>query len=159
MPRPRAGDWLEDEIKGWKADGIDLVVSLLEPEEITELGLEGEFTLCRAAHLELLSFPFADRGVPTSIGETIRFVRGLTERLSEGKAVAIHCRAGIGRAALVAACVLVLLGFDPGAAFELIGEARGVKVPDTPDQQNWVAKFQQAERIEAVTAQRPHILA
>jgi hypothetical protein len=40
MPRPRAGDWLEDEIASWKEAGIDTVVSLLEREEIAELGLD-----------------------------------------------------------------------------------------------------------------------
>ena len=29
MARPRAGDWLEDEISGWRAQGVEIVVSLL----------------------------------------------------------------------------------------------------------------------------------
>src|SRR5713101_2898754 len=36
MARPRAGDWLADEIAGWRAAGIDIVVNLLEPAEIAE---------------------------------------------------------------------------------------------------------------------------
>ena len=31
--RPRGGDWLEDEITGWRLAGIDIVVSLLESHE------------------------------------------------------------------------------------------------------------------------------
>src|SRR5260221_8734777 len=42
MPRPRAGEWLDDEIIGWQMEGIDTVVSLLELAEISELGLERE---------------------------------------------------------------------------------------------------------------------
>lgn len=34
MARPRAGEWLEDEIAGWRAQSVDIVVSLLEPAEI-----------------------------------------------------------------------------------------------------------------------------
>ena len=30
MPRPRGGDWLEDEIRSLKVSGVDAVVSLLE---------------------------------------------------------------------------------------------------------------------------------
>jgi hypothetical protein len=30
MPRPRAGDWLDAEIAGWGAEGIGVIVSLLE---------------------------------------------------------------------------------------------------------------------------------
>jgi hypothetical protein len=29
MPRPRAGDWLEDEIDQWQREGLKIVVSLL----------------------------------------------------------------------------------------------------------------------------------
>ena len=30
--RPRGGDWLDDELSGWRQAGIDVVVSLLENE-------------------------------------------------------------------------------------------------------------------------------
>jgi hypothetical protein len=42
LPRPRGADWLEDEIAAWHGAGIDMVVSLLEPEEEAQLALEGE---------------------------------------------------------------------------------------------------------------------
>ena len=45
MPRPRAGDWLDEEIAGWRAEGIDVVVSLLESDEVSELGLQREASL------------------------------------------------------------------------------------------------------------------
>ena len=36
MPRPRGGDWLEEEIQSWRRSGVDLVVSLLTLEERNE---------------------------------------------------------------------------------------------------------------------------
>ena len=39
VPRPRGGEWLEDEIRSWKQAGVNVVVSLLTNDEITELGL------------------------------------------------------------------------------------------------------------------------
>lgn len=54
MARPQAGDWLEDEIAECKAQGVDVVVSLLEMEEVTELGLRREAELCRANGLEFV---------------------------------------------------------------------------------------------------------
>lgn len=39
MPRPRAGDWLEDEAQSWRRQGLDVVVSLLEDNEVAELDL------------------------------------------------------------------------------------------------------------------------
>src|SRR5262249_34405373 len=39
MPRPRAGDWLLDEIACWKREAINVVVSLLEQHEVDDLEL------------------------------------------------------------------------------------------------------------------------
>jgi len=142
MPRPRAGDWLLDEIAGWKAEGIGAVVSLLERHEVDELELRQEPTLCKAAGIEFVSFPIPDRGVPESMRETQRLVRSLSAAVADGRAVAIHCRAGIGRSSLIAACVLAFNGYDPDSAFADIAKARGVEVPDTELQRDWVSTFQ-----------------
>ena len=69
MARPRAGDWLRDEIAGWVTDRIDTVVNLLEPDEVKELELEDEAAICRECGIELISFPIPDRGVPASMRE------------------------------------------------------------------------------------------
>jgi protein-tyrosine phosphatase len=141
MPRPRAGDWLADEVAGWKSEGIDVVVSLLEEHEIVELGLQTLPTSCRSAAIELVSFPIPDRGVPASTIRADELVRRLSEAVTEGKAVAIHCRAGIGRSSLIAACVLARAGYDVANAFDTIAKARGIRVPDTEAQRDWVSAF------------------
>lgn len=64
MARPRADDWLEVDIVEWKMAGVDLVISLLEREEVSDLGLQREAELCRASGIEFVSFPIPDRGVP-----------------------------------------------------------------------------------------------
>jgi protein-tyrosine phosphatase len=142
MPRPRASDWLLEEIAGWRAEGINAVVSLLEQHEVAELELSEEPTCCRATDIEFVSFPIPDRGVPVSMRETERLVRYLSAAVADGKAVAIHCRAGIGRSSSIAACMLVLNGYDPDSAFAAIAKARGVEVPDTVLQRDWVSMFQ-----------------
>src|SRR5438876_7533933 len=55
MPRPRGGDWLEDEIQSWRQSGVDVLVSLLTREEQTELNLGDEESLCRANSIEFVS--------------------------------------------------------------------------------------------------------
>jgi protein-tyrosine phosphatase len=139
--RPRAGDWLDDEIAGWRAAGIDLVVCLLEPEEAAELGLRGEAGLCDKNGIEFVSFPIPDRGLPPSWPAALDLARLLVSRLSQGRTVAVHCRAGIGRSSVIAACTLVWLGANPDRAFEAIAKARGVEVPDTEEQREWVWAF------------------
>ncbi|MGH6794984.1 MAG: hypothetical protein ACREDD_12980 [Methylocella sp.] len=110
MPRPRAGDWLDGEIAGWQGQGIDLIVSLLEAEEVRELDLQREAGLCHGAGMEFIAFPIPDGGVPPTTREAVILAEAIITRLNEGKSVALHCRAGIGRSSLIAACVLVLLG-------------------------------------------------
>jgi len=144
MPRPRAGEWLDDEITGWHTEGIDTVVSLLELAEASELGLEGEGELCREHGIEFISFPIVDRGSPASWRDARALAQSLELQLREGKAVAIHCRAGIGRSSLIAAGVLICSGLRADDALRLISLARGIEVPDTQAQREWVIAFGEA---------------
>ena len=79
LARPRGGDWLGDEVKGWKEAGIDIVVSALTDAEQAEWELQKEADLCRSQGMDFVSFPITDRGVPASERET----RDLTARLAE----------------------------------------------------------------------------
>jgi hypothetical protein len=141
MPRPRGGEWLEDEVRDWRAAGIDIVVSTLTTEETEELDLTNEAALCQAVGIEYVGFPIRDRGVPFSFPATVELLRYLDGDLTEGKNVAIHCRQGVGRSALLAAGLLVVAGVDPEAAIKRVGAARGCPVPETAEQREWVAKF------------------
>ncbi len=141
MPCPRGGDWLVEEIRSLKECGVGLVVSLLERQEIEALELAEEEALCEANGISFLSFPITDGKVPSSTQDTLKFAESICNHLRSGKNVAIHCRAGIGRASVVAACVLMLSGFSVDDAFHRIESARGCSVPDTPEQRNWVASL------------------
>jgi hypothetical protein len=81
MPRPRGGDWLEDEIRSLKSSGVDTVVSLLESDEITELDIAEEESLCEANAISYLSFPLRDRNVPPLKRDTLEFAQMLTNLL------------------------------------------------------------------------------
>ena len=141
MPRPRGGDWLEDEIHSLKMWGVGAVVSLLEQDEITELDIAEEKSLCEANGIAYLSFPIRDRSVPLSKQDALAFARKLVKLLQDGMSVVIHCRQGVGRSALVAACVLVLGGVSVDEVFEKIENARGCSVPDTEEQREWERRF------------------
>src|SRR5258708_3263169 len=140
VARPRGHDWLADEIEDLAREGIDTLVSMLTSEEATELGLMEEERLCAEQGIKFLNFPIPDRSVPN--GNDIRVVAdSLAEEVKLGKAIGVHCRAGIGRSSMMAALVLTRLGWSPQAAFQAISESRGCKVPDTPEQEQWVTRF------------------
>lgn len=140
MPRPRAGDWLADEIASWRQAGLDVVVSLLEAEEIAELELADESKEAANHGIQFIHFPIPDRSIPADRKGFLTLVDRIADKLATAhNNVGIHCRIGVGRSALLAACVLVRLGMTPDAAWTAIGRARGMSVPDTQVQRDWVA--------------------
>ena len=143
--RPRAEDWLESEVAEWKRDGLNSVVCLLEREEIAELKLEREAELCRGRGMEFLSFPIPDRGVPATAKDVRRLARFIASSVAEGRSVAIHCRAGIGRSSIIAACAMICFGKKAEQALASIKEARGLTVPDTEEQRKWVIAFERGQ--------------
>jgi len=148
--RPRGGDWLEDEVLSWRRAGVNVIVSLLRPDEVAEFDLSEEAQACRTQGIEFVSFPIPDRGVPASRQSVVTLAHTLGKQLAAGKNVAIHCRQGIGRSAVLVACLLVIAGESPETAFSHIRMARGCPVPDTAEQQEWVESF--ARGLEVVAA-------
>lgn len=142
MARPRAGDWLEDEVKGWQWEGVDVMVSLLTKFEMWELGLEAEGVVCENAGIQFISYPIPDRQVPQSTANTRQLLSTLQTTLHQNKSVAIHCRMGVGRSALLAALLLTQQGIVPERAFSHIQQARRLPVPDTDEQRTWVKMWQ-----------------
>jgi len=148
--RPRGGDWLEDEIAGWRKAGIDAVVSLLTPQENEDLQLAAESGLAQASGLRFVALPVEDRGVPPSWDDAARALAKAGEMLGQGRNVAIHCRQGIGRSGMIAAALLIKCGSAPEDALKVIGEARGLPVPETPEQLAWVREFSKRQSSAAI---------
>jgi protein-tyrosine phosphatase len=139
--RPRGGDWLADEIASWRRAGIDTILSLLTPEEEQDLDLQNEATETRTQGLEFVSLPIPDRQVPSSEGTVMSTLEELDTALKSGKNAVIHCRQGIGRTGLVAACLLITKGLSPETAVRNLSAARGVPVPETLEQRRWIDRY------------------
>lgn len=138
MAHPRGGDWLADEMAGLAAAGVDVLVSALTWEEDHRLGLLEEPGAAKAAGIEYVSFPIADRGTP---GDVVALGIRLAAHVRAGRFVVTHCFAGIGRATLLACATLVMLGVGPERALDLVADARGLPVPDTLTQRDWLYQF------------------
>ena len=141
MPCPNGGEALQEHVESLRREGVQVLVSLLEEHEVEELEVGREAELCRQAEIEFLSHPIPDHGVPPSVESTAIFTRDLADRMAAGRAVAIHCLAGIGRSALVAGAALMTRGMALPAALEALAEARGFAVPETPDQFRWLERL------------------
>ena len=140
MARPRGGDQLKGDLAGLADAGVSILVSLLTDEEMDELGLGREEAAATAAGLEFLRLPTPDLGIPETM--STRTMAGiLRSRLGGGAGVAIHCWAGIGRSSTLAAAVLVYEGRAPAEAWDLIGAARGMTVPETLGQRAFIERL------------------
>jgi protein-tyrosine phosphatase len=140
-PRPRGGDWLKDDVAKWTRADVDTVLSLLTAEEERDLDLCREAGEVRTQEMQFTSFPIPDRQVPKSEEKLAEVLERIAQDLSSGKNVLVHCRQGIGRSGLVAACLLVKKGMSPGAAVEAVSAARGMPVPETSEQRDWIDHY------------------
>jgi protein-tyrosine phosphatase len=141
VPRPRGGDWLERDLRLLRKEGIDVLVSLLTPDEIADFELRQEPEQSRQRGIEFETFPIVDRGVPKSREAFAELAHRLATKVELGQKVGIHCRQGIGRSSLLAAAVLVAVGIDWMDALRTVSEARGIKVPETAEQLRWFEEY------------------
>jgi protein-tyrosine phosphatase len=125
----------------WKHAGISSIVSLLTSEEENDLDLREEAREANAQGMKFISFSIPDRQVPRSEAKLAEVLESIGADLSAGKNVVVHCRQGVGRSGLVTACLLVRSGMSPGAAVEMVSVARGVSIPETAEQRDWIDRY------------------
>src|SRR5215216_2596083 len=122
---------------------VEVLVSLMEHAEYSELEIPNLFQKAEERGIEILHLPIPDYGVPTDpeADEYEPLVENVAERLEKGETVVIHCRGGLGRSGMFAASVLVALGRPARKAIEAVREAREGTI-ETPDQEDRVRWFE-----------------
>ncbi len=141
VPCPEGGRHLGAVLRSLRAQGIESLVCLLSTEEIRVLKLEEEARLCGEIGIRFRWFPVTDHSIPASMEEFRALIEELQRDLRGGKGVGAHCYAGIGRSCLVMASLLCAEGLSAEEAFRRLSVARGLPVPDTWLQTQWVGHF------------------
>ena len=131
---------LDLDLKAIRAWGTQALVSLIEPDEYSALGVE-ELPLRARALLTHYALPMPDYGLPDAEWEERWLAEGPRIRaiLRQGGRVCLHCRGGLGRSGLVAARLLVELGKTPDAAIAAVRAGRPGAV-ETREQEEYVRK-------------------
>ena len=135
--------------------GADTVLTLVEPEELRELGCQGLSDALRKSEIRWHHFPVPDLGVPAT-GTLSRWEGISTDLhrvLDAGGRVLVHCRGGLGRAGTMAALLLVERGDTASEAMRLVRAARPGAI-ETTVQEKFLADRAalpdlRAERIRA----------
>jgi len=138
VPRPRGAERLDGEVQALREAGIDVLVSMIEDLEATDLGLEREEAAAKQAGLRFIHFPIPDHRTPSDRNKFVEFLIDIERDLANGKRVGIHCLGCIGRSSVVAASLLIRSGLSAREAWIQIETARSFPVPDTREQLEWV---------------------
>ncbi|MEP6389012.1 MAG: cyclin-dependent kinase inhibitor 3 family protein [Halioglobus sp.] len=138
------GDWDRDlalDLGAICASGASVLINLMEDHEMVELGVADT-----AEHvppgIDYLRMPIPDVGTPHAEWEHqwSELGSGLLERLRNGEDVVLHCKGGLGRTGMIAACLLVEFGSTSEDAISAVRESRSGRI-ETVAQEQYVRAF------------------
>lgn len=143
-PSSVGGPWKRDlraDVNAIRSWGALCVLTLLEPHEFDLLKVRGLPETVREAGIVWMHAPIPDVSIPGPAFDAAWRTMGprLTERLRKGESVVVHCRGGLGRAGLVAAKLLTMMGEDPATAIERVRAIRPGAI-ETPEQEAYVLR-------------------
>jgi ADP-ribosylglycohydrolase len=123
--------------------GVNCFIDLTQPDEISpyDAGLPPGVDYFRKA--------LPDHRIPSEAAQMREILGCLQDAMHEGRIVYLHCRAGIGRTAMVAGCLLAEQGLLGQAALAELNRlwqqsaraAHWPVVPETEEQSDYVARW------------------
>lgn len=157
-PNAMTGHWYRDlnidlnAIRDW---GASAVVTLLQPDELEKLKVPNLGEEVRRRHMDWLHLPISDYSVPFPAFEKewVEAGEGLRARLRDGADILLHCKGGLGRAGLLAACLLVELGTRPAQAVMAVRKARKGAI-ETDEQLNYVLQTKPIRECKPATTRK-----
>ncbi|KAI9343776.1 protein-tyrosine phosphatase-like protein [Zopfochytrium polystomum] len=129
---------------------IKTVVCCLNDAEMSHLGAPWPkyYEVAQKYGMEVIRIPIIEGSCPDTIEEVEPIIDHLDKRLSEGANILCHCRGGVGRAGLIACCVLLKRRYVLTAerAIQFVRLRRSLKAIETARQEDFVRHYEAALR-------------
>jgi protein-tyrosine phosphatase len=103
---------------------VDVIVTLLENTDITDLKIESLFESITTLGMESVHHPIRDKWIPSSMVRFKDTVDEVVKKIREGKRVLVHCNGGKGRTATFVVCCLLTLGYSIDESIRMTRETR-----------------------------------
>jgi ADP-ribosyl-[dinitrogen reductase] hydrolase len=119
-------DSLGDDLHAIKAWGAAVLITLLDEPEFRMLGVQSLGEKVINMNMIWLHLPLRNMGSPDRefLERWRAIVPGLCKMLRGGQNIVMHCREGVGRTGLAAACLLIELGLPAREAIRAVRNAR-----------------------------------
>lgn len=124
--------------------GVNIVVCLLSDAELRSLGVDRNYAKIVQSHgLQLLRLPIVEMFAPDSMALAQSVLNELLHLVEGGQSAVIHCRGGVGRAGMLGACLLLLLGEARSSleAIALVRKRRCKTAVESRSQETFVHRF------------------
>ncbi|WP_309570516.1 cyclin-dependent kinase inhibitor 3 family protein [Deinococcus sp.] len=132
---------VDEDMRTLAQSGAQVVAPLIEDFEFDLLGMDGYHRAAATHGLRVVPCPIPDGSVPRDAADFTLYIDDLMTLLLDGQAVVVHCRGGLGRAGLAAACLLVQAGMTPDDAIGLVRKTRSPNAIETPAQERFIHEF------------------
>ena len=132
--------FLENLLIEYKRKRVKLVVTLLDSDEIADLGIISFSTLLMDSGFHWIHCPIRDRSTCSDQKRIRTLLEDIKKILKPNNSVVIHCHAGLGRTGLLAATFLVSMGLAAESAIETIRETRPGSI-ETIEQEKYIKEW------------------
>ena len=132
--------FLENLLIEYKRKRVKLVVTLLDSDEIADLGIISFSTLLMDSGFHWIHCPIRDRSTCSDQERIRTLLEDIKKILKPNNSVVIHCHAGLGRTGLLAATFLVSMGLAAESAIETIRETRPGSI-ETIEQEKYIKEW------------------
>lgn len=127
-------------MKTYKSNRVQYAIMLVTDRELEIKAKRDIIKAYNQAKIEPLRFPFPDLTSPP-VAELTAFIHEVVDLLKQGKRMALHCNAGVGRTCVVASGIVrILTGCDAPAAIEVIKKYTHLDMTD--EQKRAIAKLE-----------------